>query len=218
MELVDALKRFAGGGVVMIFDSEDREGEVDLAIRADAVTPDTIAFFRKFAGGLICFATKEEVVRGLGLSFETELLRRVGLGELVKAPSYGDEPAFVTYLNHVSVRTGIRDVDRARTIRELAEVVKLYYVDAGAARRKLYSEFYAPGHVPVLGARIGRRLGHTELAVMLSEAAGAPPAVVIVEVLGDSREAVSLDEARELARFLGVPLLTAKDITGLWSA
>ena len=212
MELENALKRFREGGVVMIFDSEDREGEVDLAIRADYVTPDIVSFFRKFAGGLICFATREEVIRGLGLRFATEVLRDVGLGELVKPPSYGDEPAFVTYLNHVSVKTGIRDVDRARTIRELAEVVKLFYVDEGAARRKLFSEFYAPGHVPVLGARIGRRLGHTELAVMLSEAAGAPPAVVIVELLWDSRDAVSLGEARALADVLGVPLLTAKDI------
>ncbi|HDR72317.1 MAG TPA: 3,4-dihydroxy-2-butanone-4-phosphate synthase, partial [Methanoculleus sp.] len=50
---VQALKR---GDFILLYDFDEREGETDLAIRSDAVTPRHIMQMRKDAGGLICTA------------------------------------------------------------------------------------------------------------------------------------------------------------------
>lgn len=196
----------------MLYDGDGREAEVDLVMRADVATPHRVRWLRKNAGGLLCFVTTEEVGRSLGLDFLSEAYRRMGFRTRA---SYGDEPAFMGYVNHVRTRTGIRDADKALTLRELAALAVLAAEDPHAARLRFLEEFYMPGHVPVLGARLGRRWGHTELAAMLAARAGLPPALAIIEVLGDSTEAMPLDEAEELAAMLGVPLVRGDELRAL---
>ncbi|MEM3327159.1 MAG: 3,4-dihydroxy-2-butanone-4-phosphate synthase, partial [Thermoproteus sp.] len=127
-------------------------------------------------------------------------------------PKYGDEPAFMGYVNHKKTNTGVRDSDKALTIRELARVVEMAQKDPELARREFAANFYAPGHVPILGARLGRRWGHTELSTILARIAGLPPALAIIEVLGPSTEAMSYSEVKELAEILDVPLLKGEDL------
>ena len=208
-----ALELLRQGRLIFIHDSEDRENEVDAVIRADFVTPSTIAWMRKNAGGLICFVTEDSIGRQLGLDFMSDLLRKVGFNGLVKRPGYGDDPAFSIYVNHVKTVTGIRDRDRALTITRLADVVKM--VNEGRAldaRKIFYDEFYAPGHVPILLGRIGRRFGHTELSLMLSRMAGIPPALVIVEMLSDDGGALSRDAVNKIASELGTVLISGSEI------
>ncbi len=198
---MDALRQ---GKIIFIHDSDNREDEVDAVIRADFVTPSVITWMRKNAGGLICFVTEDTVGRQLGLNFMSNILRDVGFNGLVKRPGYGDDPAFSIYVNHVKTKTGIRDRDRALTITRLADVIKL--VNDGKvdeARRLFNEEFYAPGHVPILLGRIGRRFGHTELSLMLAKMANVPPALVIVEMLSDDGEALSKDIVAKIANNLG---------------
>ncbi|MGC8542956.1 MAG: 3,4-dihydroxy-2-butanone-4-phosphate synthase [Vulcanisaeta sp.] len=198
---IDALRQ---GKIIFIHDSDNREDEVDAVIRADFVTPSVITWMRKNAGGLICFVTEDAVGRQLGLNFMSNILRDVGFNGLVKRPGYGDDPAFSIYVNHVKTKTGIRDRDRALTITRLADVIKL--VNDGKvneARRLFNEEFYAPGHVPILLGRIGRRFGHTELSLMLAKMANVPPALVIVEMLSDDGEALSKDIVAKIANNLG---------------
>ncbi len=212
------IELFRQGRPVLIYDSDDREGEVDIVYPAEVVSPDDIALMRQKAGGLICFATRYEIGQVLGLELQTRLLKKLnGLACLVKLPSYGDEPAFSLWVNHVKVRTGIRDVDRALTVRELARIVRM--IQDGLveqARAEFLLNFYSPGHVPILLGRIGARCGHTELSLMLAELAGRAPAVVLCEILGTSREAASIDECRELARRLNTVLLAGSDIVKLY--
>ncbi len=212
------IELFRQGRPVLIYDSDDREGEVDIVYPAEVVTPDDIALMRQMAGGLICFATRYEIGHVLGLELQTRILKKLnGLADLVKLPSYGDEPAFSLWVNHVKVRTGIRDTDRALTIRELSRIVKMIQDgNVEQARREFLANFYSPGHVPILLGRVGTRYGHTELSLMLAELAGCTPAIVLCEVLGSSREAASVDECRELARKLNTVLLAGSDIVKLY--
>lgn len=209
MALERAVEIFKRGGLVMIYDGEDREGEVDFVMRADAVTPRVIKWLRQNAGGLLCFATTREIGETLGLSFLNVYYRERGFR--TKAP-YGDEPAFMGYVNHVRTKTGVRDTDKALTIRELARVVSLAEKYPEKAQEEFVQNFYMPGHVPILGARLGERQGHTELSITLAQLAGVPPAVILIEALGDSQEAITFEEAKELAKTLGIPLLTARDL------
>ncbi|GAB6946346.1 3,4-dihydroxy-2-butanone-4-phosphate synthase [Vulcanisaeta sp. JCM 16161] len=208
-----ALELLRRGKIIFIHDSDERENEVDAVIRADYVTPSVITWMRKNAGGLICFVTEDSIGRQLGLDFMSDVLRKVGFNGLVKRPGYGDDPAFSIYVNHVKTATGIRDRDRALTITRLADVVKM--IGEGRvmeARKVFYEEFYAPGHVPILLGRIGRRFGHTELSLMLSRMAGVPPALVIVEMLSDDGGALSKDIVGKIANELGTALISGSEI------
>ncbi len=206
---IQALKR---GGLVMLYDGDDREAEIDFVVRADAVTPQLVRWLRKNAGGLLCFVTTKEIGETLGLTFLSDVYRKLGFS--TKAP-YGDEPAFMGYVNHVKTKTGVRDVDKTLTIRELARVVELALKNPEAAYDEFRRNFYLPGHVPVLGARTGTRWGHTELSILLAQAAGIPPAVVIIEALGDHLEAMPFEEAEKLAASLGIPIVTSEDVKTL---
>ncbi len=210
----EGIKRLRAGKPVLIYDFDEREGEVDIVYPAEVITPQDIAFMRQIAGGLICFVTRYEIGRVLGLDLQTRILRKIdSLSSLVKRPSYGDEPAFSIWVNHVKVKTGIRDTDRALTIRELAEIVKL--VQEGRteyAKVKFLENFYSPGHVPILLGRVGERYGHTELSLMLAELANVSPALVICEILGTSHEAATPAECLKIAEKLGTVLLRGSDI------
>ncbi len=207
-----AIEALRAGRPVLIYDGDYREAEADFVVRADAVTPGLVRWLRQNAGGLLCFVTTEEIGRALGLEFLSEYYRKMGLSVL---PRYGDEPAFMGYVNHKKTKTGVRDSDKALTIRELARVVEMALSDPDRAKKTFVDEFYGPGHVPVLGARIGRRWGHTELSAILAKAAGLPPALAIIEVLGPSVDAMPYEEVEELAKSLGVPLLRGEELKAL---
>ncbi|ABL87564.1 3,4-dihydroxy-2-butanone 4-phosphate synthase [Pyrobaculum islandicum DSM 4184] len=212
MPIEEAIKALREGRIVMIYDGDERENEVDFVIRGDAITPSLVRWLRKNAGGLLCFVTTEKVGRTLGLEFLSEYYGRRGY--VTKAP-YGDNPAFMGYVNHIKTKTGVRDADKALTIRELARIVELALRDPDAAYEEFRKNFYLPGHVPILGGRVGTRWGHTELALILANAAGIPPALAIIEALGDYQEAMPLEEAKELASILGIPLVTSREIRPL---
>ncbi len=208
-----ALELLRQGKIVFIHDSDNRENEVDAVIRADYVTPSVITWMRKNAGGLICFVTEDSVGRQLGLNFMSDVLRNVGFDGLIKRPGYGDDPAFSIYVNHIKTKTGIRDIDRALTITRLADITRMIKEGNNAEARKIfYGEFYAPGHVPILLGRVGRRFGHTELSLLLSRMAGILPALVIVEMLSDDGEALSKDAVLRIANDLGTVVISGGEI------
>jgi 3,4-dihydroxy 2-butanone 4-phosphate synthase len=204
-------ERLLRGEPLMMFDFPGREEEVDLVYYAPSVGAPQVHALRTLAGGLICFATTYEVGKVLGLELAWKRLKEVVPG-LVVRPKYGDYPAFSLWLNHVDVRTGISDEDRALTIRKLAEVVELALSDPEEAKRKLEEEFYAPGHVPVLlASSLEERRGHTELSTRLVERLGLVPAVTFAEML-DYGKSMSLKRAEELSRALGIPLVKGEEV------
>ncbi|MGC8974869.1 MAG: 3,4-dihydroxy-2-butanone-4-phosphate synthase, partial [Thermoprotei archaeon] len=200
--LEKAIELLRAGTPVFIYDSESRESEADMVFFAGAVNTYSITLSRKFAGGLTCYVTSKEVGSLLGLQYLEEAFRLLGYEELTrKRLGYGDPPNFSLWVNHVSVKTGIRDSDKAKTIRELDEVVRLITEERNTslAVKKFYSEFVAPGHVPILlGRDLNVRRGHTELSLALAKLSGLRPSLIITEVLNDG-EAATYDEVKKLA-------------------
>jgi len=206
------------GVPVFIHDSESRENEVDMIFYAPMVTAGSVAAMRRDAGGLICYAMPREVGEQLGLRYMDEILRDVGYGPIAgRVLRYGDPPNFSLWVNHVGVATGIRDEDRALTIRELDRVASLVLGGrVGDAREAFYREFTSPGHVPILlGRGLSRRRGHTELSLALAELAGLRPSVVVAEVLSDGG-AMSVSDAERLARVYGSILIEGDEIVSMW--
>ena len=215
-EVEEALRALRKGVPVLIHDDVSRENEVDYVIHASRVNAETVYEMRTLAGGLICYAMPEKVASQIGIPFASDLLlQHPSLSRLVKTPRYGDKPAFSVWVNHVDVATGIRDEDRAMTIRGLHEVTRLAWEGSvDRAREKFYEEFMAPGHVPILiGRSIRVRRGHTELSLYLALLAGEVPSVALVEMLKKGT-ALSLDEARRVSRQYGYPLVTSTQILG----
>ncbi|MET1102076.1 MAG: 3,4-dihydroxy-2-butanone-4-phosphate synthase [Pyrodictiaceae archaeon] len=213
----DALHSLRNGMPILIYDSSSRENEVDYVVHASVVDADVVYEMRILAGGLICYALPIGVARELGLKYAYEYMSHDPLlARLVgKTPSYGDKPAFSVWVNHVNVRTGIQDEDRALTIRELDRVNEMVFQGRiNDAREYFADNFLAPGHVPILiGRRLSERRGHTELSLHMAAMAGLRPSMVVVEMLSKGR-ALSLEEAKRISREYGYPLVTLKDVVG----
>ena len=213
---VEALRR---GEPVMVFDGWGREEEVDLVYHASFVTWREVSLLRRIAGGLICYATRYDLLQKLDLPYMHELLSKVPSFEPLASRrlGYGDPPAFIVWINHRGVRTGISDVDRAKTIAALHRLTQLLMENDEAAKRFFRSEFVVPGHVALLASRgLDKRRGHTELSVALAEMAGLSPSVVFAEMLGDHGGSLTLDEAERFSRLTGIPLVTGDEIIEAW--
>ncbi len=217
--VTDAIRALQHGEAVMIFDGRGREEEVDLVFHASRVTWKEVYLLRTVAGGLICYATRYELLARLDIPFLHEALAKIpSLAKpATRRLSYGDPPAFVLWVNHRSVKTGISDRDRAKTISALHRLTVLLREDPQAARLFFEEEFIVPGHVALLGSRgLEKRRGHTELSIALAEIAGLEPSVVFAEMLGAHGESLSLEEAEKLSRLTGIPLITGDEIIEAW--
>ena len=62
-----AIASLKQGEFVMIYDSDGRENEIDMMVAAQFITPEHIARMRQHAGGLICTAIGDELVKKLDL-------------------------------------------------------------------------------------------------------------------------------------------------------
>jgi len=206
------------GRPVLIHDSSSRENEVDMVFHASVISYRSITTLRKLAGGLICFSMPKSIGEKLGLRYMDDILREVGYKSLTtKVLGYGDPPNFSLWVNHKDVVTGIRDSDRARTIRELDSVAELVIEGrVEEARIKFYNDFIAPGHVPILlGRDLKVRQGHTELSLTLMKLNGLRPSSVIAEMLDDGG-AMPVSKAKKIAEDLGTVLIRGAEIIDAW--
>ncbi len=173
----DAVDAIARGEIVIVVDAEDRENEGDFVCAAEGITAETVNFI--LAGrGEFCVSVLPDVCERL----EVEPLARNNTAPL--------RTAFMTPLDHHSVKTGITAGERATTVRAL--------IDPEAKA----DEFVRPGHVHLLLAKEGgvlRRAGHTEASVDLARMAGLKPAGVLCEILNEQGERASREELRTLA-------------------
>jgi 3,4-dihydroxy 2-butanone 4-phosphate synthase len=202
---------FERGDPVLVHDAADREGETDLVYPAGSVTPAAVARMRNDAGGLVCVALSDAVCTAFDLPFAQEVIDHP-VGEDHDL-GYDERSSFSLTVNHRETYTGITDEDRARTITELAAAA------ADPDGVDFASEFRAPGHVHLLRAApdlIADREGHTELGLVLAEAAGVAPAVVVCEMLDDrTGGALSPEEARAYAERNGLEYVEGSDLLGL---
>ncbi|AIJ05376.1 3,4-dihydroxy-2-butanone 4-phosphate synthase [Methanocaldococcus bathoardescens] len=209
---IEALKR---GEIILVYDSDDREGETDMVVASQFITPEHIRRMRKDAGGLICTALHPDICNKLGIPFMVDILEFASqkfkvLKELYPNDiPYDEKSSFSITINHRKTFTGITDKDRAFTIKKLAELVKEErFNDFG-------KEFRSPGHVTLLRATEGlvkNRQGHTEMTVALAEIANLVPITTICEMMGDNGEAMSKNETRKYAEKHNLVYLSGEEI------
>ena len=196
-----AVAAFAAGDPVLIHDADDREAETDLVYPAGAVTPTAISRMRNDAGGLICVALADDVAAAAELPFAAEAVDHPAVGD--RGVAYDERSSFSLTVNHRDAFTGVTDRDRALTVSGLADAADRVRSSAEYDARDFAAEFRAPGHVHVLRAApdlLDDRRGHTELGLVLPDAAELPPAVVVCEMLDDETGgALSKADARAYA-------------------
>jgi len=208
--------------MILLYDSDEREGETDMVIPALSVTPSHIARMRRDGGGLICVSIHSAAAEKLGLPFMSDILRSVSLNghsslrTLVEKKGdipYDSRSSFSLWVNHRNTFTGITDNDRALTINKIGETVEHVLngkkIDFG-------KEFRSPGHVALLRAAPGllkERRGQTELSIALALKAGICPSMVVCEMLDErTGRALSKRDAREYARCRGMPFIEGENI------
>ena len=211
MSVEKAVTILKQGGMVVIYDGDEREGEADLVFHASFASPDKIERLRKDAGGLICLAIESEVAKRMALPFYTDILAASNLEiksmECTKT-AYKDKPSFSIPINHKGVYTGITDNDRTLTIKKIAELAE----HDGDLKEKLIENFYSPGHIFLLiGRGIENRKGHTELTLELAKKAGLKGTMVLCEMLGKEK-ALPKEKAKEYAEKNGFVFLEGREI------
>ena len=128
MTFDSAISSLKQGEFVMIHDSDGRENEIDLVTAAQFITPEHIARMRQHAGGLICLAIDDLMAQKLQLSYMHDILSASNYLDsdskkmIMGTAPYGDHPTFSIHINHKQTYTGITDMDRALTIKEMANL------------------------------------------------------------------------------------------------
>lgn len=187
-----AVAALKAGRPIVVVDDEDRENEGDLIFAASAATPENVAFMIRHTSGYVCVGMSGEVLDRLGLPPMTAVNEdRKGTAYAVSVDARDVES------------TGISAIDRARTIRVLADSS----TDA--------SDLTRPGHVMPLRAVEGgvlRRAGHTEAAVDLAKLAGLAPAGALCELVNDDGSMMRAPDCRKFADDHGLVMVSIADL------
>jgi 3,4-dihydroxy 2-butanone 4-phosphate synthase len=221
-----ALGDLRSGKFVLVYDADGREGETDLTIASEAVTPAAIRTMRKDGGGLICATFESSMDERLRLPYFDEVvadaaehfptLRTLRADDL----TYDARSSFSLWVNHRKTFTGITDEDRALTVTGFADFVRrAIALGDGWASRTFGDEFRSPGHVPLVKAAprlLLERRGHTELVTALMQMAGMTPTATICEMMGDDGRALSHDDAKRYAEARNLVFLEGSEILEAW--
>lgn len=191
-KVVDALRAFERGEIVVVTDDDGRENEGDLILAAVHATPEKMAFIVRHTSGIVCAPMPREEAR------------RLNLAPMV---AENDAPHHTAFTVSVDFRhgttTGISAEDRTLTVRNLANP------NAGSA------DFVRPGHIFPLVAREGgvlMRSGHTEAAVDLCKLAGLPPIGVICELVNDDGTVMRGPQVAAFAETHGLKQVSVADL------
>ncbi len=187
-----ALEHLKQGGMIVLFDDEDRENEGDLVVAGEYATPEAIRFMAVHGRGLICLALTDAQVDKLGLP------------PMVASNKARRSTAFTVSIEaRDGITTGISAFDRAQTIATAINP----NVEAG--------DIVSPGHVFPLRANAGGvlvRNGHTEGAIDLMKLAGLQTSAVICEVMGEDGHMAKRPELEIFAKTHGLPILTIEEL------
>jgi 3,4-dihydroxy 2-butanone 4-phosphate synthase / GTP cyclohydrolase II len=190
--VAELLAELRAGRMVVIMDDEDRENEGDLIMAAELATPEAVAFMIRHTSGIICVPMEESE------------LARLELPQMVPANSESQRTAFTVSVDvRAGITTGVSSVDRAATIRALAD------------RGSVAADFARPGHIFPLRSRRGGvlvRAGHTEAAVDLCRLAGLTAVGVLCEVMNDDGTMARRPQLQEFAHRHALKIGTIADL------
>jgi 3,4-dihydroxy 2-butanone 4-phosphate synthase/GTP cyclohydrolase II len=191
-KIVDTLRAFERGEMVVVTDDDDRENEGDLIVAAVHCTPEMMALMVRHTSGIIC------------APMTAEDANRLNLQPMVAENTDAKGTAFTVSVDYKhGTTTGISADDRTATVRNLANN------NAGA------TDFNRPGHIFPLVAREGgvlMRSGHTEAAVDLCKLAGLPPVGVISELVNDDGSVMRGPQVAAFAEAHGFRQISVADL------
>lgn len=191
-KVVDAIRAFERGEIVVVMDDDGRENEGDLIIAAVHCTPEKMAFIVRYTTGIVCAPMPRSEAR------------RLNLAPMVAENDSAHNTAFTVTVDYRhGTTTGISAEDRTLTIRNLANP------NAGAA------DFVRPGHIFPLIAREGgvlMRSGHTEAAVDLCKLADLPPVGCICELVNDDGSVKKGEQVIKFAQEHYLHVVTVADL------
>lgn len=191
-EINEVITDLAQGRMVIVVDDDlDREGEADLVVAAELITPEQVAFMCHRGGGILC-------VPMMGIDLD-----RLALKPLASDSSDPLGTGWTMSVDLIGTGTGISAEARARTIRALANPTS----DA--------HDFTWPGHIFPLRAHqagLAARRGHTEASVTLTKLAGLRPTAAICELMLPSGVMASTEDAVVFARAEGLSICTISEI------
>lgn len=210
-----AMENLKNGKMILIYDSDDREGETDMVVASEKITPAHIRTMRKDGGGLICTAIHPDFCKAMGIPFMVEVLDYASekfpiLKELYPNDiPYDEKSSFSITINHRKTFTGITDNDRALTVKKFTELCKEKRFD------DFGKEFRSPGHMVLLRASDGllkNRKGHTEMTVALTGMAKLTPIATICEMMGDDGNAMNKSETKKYAEKHNLIYLSGEEL------
>ncbi|MCR5858719.1 3,4-dihydroxy-2-butanone-4-phosphate synthase [Mesorhizobium sp. J428] len=190
--IVEALRAFERGEIVVVMDDDGRENEGDLIVAAVHCTPEKMAFIVRHTSGIVCAPMPREEAR------------RLNLAPMVAENDSAHTTAFTVSVDfRHGTTTGISAEDRTATVRNLANS------NVGP------HDFARPGHIFPLVAREGgvlMRSGHTEAAVDLCRLAGLPPVGVICELVNDDGTVMRGPQVTTFAAAHGLKQVSVADL------
>lgn len=191
-KVVEALRAFEAGEIVVVTDDDGRENEGDLIVAAVHTTPEKMAFIVRHTSGIVCAPMPPQEAK------------RLNLAPMVADNDAPHSTAFTISVDYKhGTSTGISADDRTSTVRNLANP------NAGA------SDFVRPGHIFPLVAREGgvlMRSGHTEAAVDMCRLAGLPPIGVICELVNDDGTVTRGAQVSAFAQTHGLKQVSVADL------
>jgi 3,4-dihydroxy 2-butanone 4-phosphate synthase / GTP cyclohydrolase II len=186
-----ALRALAAGRMVLVADRRDRENEGNLVMDAAAVTVEQMAFLIRHGSGIVCTPMTDARADELDLPL------------MVDANPDSHGTAFTVSVDHMLTGTGISAIDRAATVRALADPATTP------------SDLRRPGHIFPLRAhpdRVRARPGHTEATVDILRMAGAGEVGVITELMDEAGVPLAGGHLERFAAEHGVPFVTIEEI------
>jgi 3,4-dihydroxy 2-butanone 4-phosphate synthase/GTP cyclohydrolase II len=184
-----ALEQIRNGRTVILADGA--QGEAQLCMAAELVTPDAINFMATHARGLVCLCLTREHMHQLGIPL------------MVADAAGSDRPYGASIEARHGVSTGISAADRATTIQ--AAMVP----EAGP------DDLVMPGHVFPVMARDGGalvRAALTEAAVDLARLAKLKPAAAVCTVLNDAGILATREDLKALAEQFDLTIVEVADV------
>lgn len=190
--VVEAIRAFERGDIVVVTDDDDRENEGDLIVAAVHCTPEKMAFIVRHTSGIVC------------APMTSADARRLNLAPMVADNDSPQATAFTVSVDYAEgLTTGISAEERTATVRALANN------NVGSV------DFVRPGHVFPLVAKEGgvlMRSGHTEAAVDLCRLAGVAPVGVICELVNDDGTVMRGPQVQQFAAEKNLRMVSVADL------
>jgi len=191
-QIVEAIRAFEAGEIVVVMDDNDRENEGDLIVAAVHCTSEKMAFIIRHTSGIVCAPmTPGEA-------------KRLNLNPMVADNEAPHATAFTVSVDYKhDTTTGISAEERTSTVRALANP------NSGAL------DFVRPGHVFPLVAREGgvlMRSGHTEAAVDLCRLAELPTVGVLSELVNDDGTVMRGPQVAKFAKANKMKMVSVADL------